>query len=79
MQADQFLAALHKRPFVPFVIHTARGERYVVRLPERAAISPTGRTVAVFLPKEDTAIFDMGSITEIVAAPSPDRRKKGEP
>jgi hypothetical protein len=75
MRSDQFLGALRRRPFRRFVILTGSGEKYEVPHPEQAAVSPTGRTVAVFLPKEETAIIDMDAITEIVASPSPSRRK----
>lgn len=77
MTSDQFLGALRRQPFRPFAILTGSGERYEVPHPEQVMVSGSGLTVAVFLPKEVTAIIDMGSITEIVAAPSPARRAGG--
>jgi len=74
MTPDQFLGALKRQPFRPFAVVTASGERYDVPHPEHAMISRSGLTVAVFLPKEVTAIIDTAAITEIVAAPS---RRKG--
>jgi hypothetical protein len=70
MTAEQFLGVLQKRPFRPFVIHTGSGEAYAVDHPENTMISPSGRTVAVFLPGEATAIIDIISIMECVVAPS---------
>ena len=74
MKSDQLLGAMRKVPFRPFAILTGSGERYPVDHPESCSISPSGRTVSVWLDNEDQAIIDMESITEFVAKPS--RRKK---
>jgi hypothetical protein len=75
MRSDQFLGIWRRRPFRPFVIHTGSGETYRVPHPEQVTVSETGRTVGVFLPKEEIAIIDMEAITEVVASPSAGRRK----
>jgi hypothetical protein len=75
MQSDQFLGVWRRRPFRAFVIHTGSDETYKVPHPEQVTVSETGRTVGVFLPREEMAIIDMDAITEIVASPSPGRRK----
>jgi hypothetical protein len=70
MTAEQFLGNIQKRPFRPFIIHTGSGERYPVNHPKNAMISPSGKTMAVFLPAEATAIIDAGAITECLVLPS---------
>ncbi len=76
MKLDQLLSAMRKVPFRPFVILTGSGEKYPVNHPEACSVSPSGRTVSVWLDNEDQAIIDMESITEYVAKPS--RRRKGK-
>ncbi len=74
MNAEQYLGVIQKRPFRPFVVHTASGEKYAVDHPENTMISPSGRTVAVFLPNEATAIIDITEITEFVVRPSKQKK-----
>ena len=76
MRADQLQGALRKVPFRPFVIRTGSGEKYPVNHPESCAISPSGRTLSVWLDNEDQAIIDVESVTEFVARPS--GRRKGK-
>ena len=66
MNVDQFRSAHRLRPFKPFVIHTACGERYSVTHPETAWQSPAGHTVIVSIKGEEVAIIDFDQITEIV-------------
>jgi hypothetical protein len=65
MEADQFRSALRTKPFKPFTVKTASGEKYTVRHPEIVGISPSGRTVALMF-DEGIAVLDMASITEYV-------------
>jgi hypothetical protein len=76
MKSDQLQAAIRKLPFRPFTILTGNGERYPVNHPESCAISPSGRTLSVWLDNEDQAIIDVESITEFVARPSSQRKGK---
>lgn len=66
MGADQLRAALQKKPFRPFTIHTGSGEKYLVRHPEVCSISPGGRTVGVWVDAVDIAIINTDAITEFV-------------
>jgi hypothetical protein len=68
VNVDQFRSAHRLRPFKPFVIHTASGERYQVTHPETAWQSPAGHTVIVSIKGEEVAIIDIDQITEIVIA-----------
>jgi hypothetical protein len=75
MKADQLQAAMRRHPFRPFVIRTGSGESYPVDHPESCPISPSGRTLSVWLDNEDQAIIDTESVTEFVARPS---RREGK-
>jgi hypothetical protein len=74
MQRDQILAVMRKVPFCPFAILTGSGQSYPVDHPESCSLSPSGRTIGVWLDNEDQAIIDVESITEFVARPSASRR-----
>jgi hypothetical protein len=76
MKSDQLQAALKKVPFRPFTILTGSGERCPVNHPESCAVSPSGRTLSVWLDNEDQAIIDVQSITEFVVRPSGPRKGK---
>ena len=70
MTSEQFRTAMNRRPFVPFVIHLADGDRLPVRHPENIAMSPGGRTVIVFGEGEAFRIVDLLLVTRLdVEAP----------
>jgi hypothetical protein len=72
MTIEQFHAAMTRRPFVPFVIHLADGDRLPVRHPEHIAMSPGGRTVIVFGEGEAFSILDFLHVTRLdVESPLP--------
>ncbi len=66
MNVEQFRNAHRLRPFKPFVIHTASGERYPVTHPEVAWQSPGGHTIIVGIKGEEVAMIDIDQITEMV-------------
>ncbi len=74
MQVDQFRSLLRTRPFKPFQIITASGEKYAVNHLEMVGMSPSGRTLSVMF-EEGFAIIDMAVITACVILK--ERRKKG--
>jgi len=78
MTTEQFLGVFRRRPFRPFSVRTASGEQHPVEHPEQAMTSASGRTVAIFLPDEVTAIIDVAEITEYVAARSRSKAPKPE-
>ncbi len=72
MTVEQFRTTMIRRPFIPFVIHLADGDRLPVRHPEHIAMSPGGRTVIVFGEGEDFSIVDLLLVTRLdVEAPLP--------
>lgn len=48
MTVDELRKALFAKPFVPFVIRTVGGNVLPIDHPEFVALSPGGRTIAVF-------------------------------
>jgi hypothetical protein len=48
MTVDELRKALFAKPFVPFVIRTVGGSVLPIDHPEFVALSPGGRTIAVF-------------------------------
>jgi len=66
VNVEQFRNAYRLRPFKPFVIHTASGERYPVTHPEAVWQSPGGHTVIVGIKGEEVAMIDIAQITEFV-------------
>jgi len=73
MEIDQFRSALHTRPFRPFTVVTADGERHAVGHPEMVALTPSGRTVVLF---DDLGItvVDMNAITKFIVSRTKTRR-----
>ena len=72
MTIEQFRIAMTRRPFIPFMIHLADGDRLPVRHPEHIAMSPGGRTVFVFGEGEACSIVDLLLVTRLdVEAPLP--------
>jgi hypothetical protein len=50
---------LESAPFRPFELVTADGQRYKVRTPDHAAISPSGRIAAIFHDDDGTTNLDV--------------------
>ena len=72
MTVEQFRNAMIHRPFIPFVIHLADGDRLPVRHPENIAMSTGGRTVIVFGEGEAFSIVDLLLVTRLdVESPLP--------
>lgn len=60
MTGDGFRELWKAQPFQPFIMRLASGRSIQVAHPEFVAISPGGRTVAVFQPDSDgAAIIDL--------------------
>ena len=66
MEVDQFRGALKVKPFRPFVINTASGEKHTVAHSEAVWQSPSGKTVLVHIKGEEVALMDFALISEIV-------------
>ncbi len=78
MNVEQVRNAHLLRPFKPFTIHTASGERYRVSHPEILWQSPGGHTVIVGIKGEEVAMIDIDQITEFVFT-AKKSRKRAEP
>jgi hypothetical protein len=65
MQPDPIRAAHKLRPFKPFTIVTASGERHQVSHPEVMIQSPGGNTIVIMPKGDEFVMIDVASITEI--------------
>jgi hypothetical protein len=66
MTAVELRKALHARPFRPFTLYLADGRNLRVVHPEFVAISPSGRTAAVYPEGDDGADqIDLLLVTQI--------------
>jgi hypothetical protein len=59
MTSEQLKTFRRARPFQPFAIHLADGRQLLVRHPEAAALSPSGRSVQVINADRLTEVVDM--------------------
>jgi hypothetical protein len=77
---EQIRKVHEAEPFRPFNMHLADGRRIPVPRREFLAISPSGRTVAVFLPDESFEIVDLFLVTDLeFNRGSGPRKKRGPP
>jgi hypothetical protein len=65
MTGEQFRTTLNARPFVPFTIRTADGERCPVSDPNVAWAPPTGRLAFLALDDGSARIIDIRLVTAI--------------
>jgi hypothetical protein len=65
MASNELRKAYRARPFRPFRVHLADGREIPVTHPELLALSPDGRTAAVFVPGEGFEILDVPLVTGI--------------
>jgi hypothetical protein len=65
MTADAIRKELHKIPFIPFNLEVVGGEKYVVHHPDFVAISPTGRTLAIYTEGDASEVLDIALIAQI--------------
>jgi hypothetical protein len=70
MTVEQFTNVLHAKPFQPFTIHMADGQKFHVRHRDFVSRSPTGRTVIVFGENDRFSILDLLLMTELEMLPS---------
>jgi hypothetical protein len=64
MTIEQIREAMHRQPYVPFVVRTVEGQAYEVGHPDFIATSTNGRVVTVF---DDVGqhILDVRLVVEI--------------
>jgi hypothetical protein len=80
MTVEQVRKYYDAQPFRPFVMHLADGREIPVPHREFLALSPTGRTVAVYTPDEAFDVVDLMLVTTLeFKAKNGPRRKQGPP
>ncbi len=65
MTVDRLREFRKATPYRPFVLHLADGRSLRVDHPELIAMSPNGRTAAVFGPKDSLEVVDLLLVTSI--------------
>ncbi|MBS0660233.1 MAG: hypothetical protein JSR82_18585 [Verrucomicrobia bacterium] len=65
MLPDVLRQQLQTRPFVPFAVRTGDGERYRIPHPDFAFLSPSGRTLIVYVTDEVMIQIDVFLITAL--------------
>jgi len=76
MTADPIRDAQHAKPFLPFTIHTADGDRIHVTHPECILLARKGRTVVVNTPDDRLRIIDTLLITQLSFEEETPRKKR---
>lgn len=76
MTSDQIRVALRAEPFTPFELRTTGGRRYLIDHPELAVLSPSGRTVYLFVTPDAAAIIDVLMIESIKFVNNGRRRRR---
>lgn len=70
MSTERLIEVQRRKPFRPFFINTADGNRYLVSHPEALAYNPKGRT-AVLITNDDRSVFlDLLLIASLEDAPA---------
>jgi len=70
MTADSIRVQLTERPFRPFDVYTASGQRYHIPHPDFAWISPSGRDLVVAAENDAVAVLSLLHVTEMQTADS---------
>jgi hypothetical protein len=65
MTTEQFKVLITAQPFRPFIIHLADGRQLAVKHREFLAMSPSGRTVIVYLPDDTYEVVDLLLVTSL--------------
>lgn len=76
MTIEQFRNVCNAKPFQPFTIHTADGDRIPVLHREFVWSTPGGRTIVVGHPDDSMNIIDLLLVTRLETTPPP--RDNGE-
>ena len=67
MTIEKFDEFMKRRPFAPFTVHTADGEKFDVKSPEFASRTQQGRTIFVSTGGERTECIDLLLVTRLSA------------
>lgn len=65
MTIDQVRTFFNAQPFAPFTLYLADGRQFPVHSREFMALSPAGRTVAVYQPNGLVDIIDLLLVTSL--------------
>ncbi len=71
MKIDHIQSAMNRRPFKPFVVHTASGVAYPVGHPEVVARTTAGGILMIGTGGDSVAMVDVESVTEITYGTKP--------
>ena len=77
MTSDKVKEALRAEPFRPFRLHLGGGRALDVEHPELVALSPSGRTAAVYGHDDALEIIDVFMVQSIEFLPQNGRGRKG--
>ena len=69
MTIEQFQSAFKRKPFRPFVIHLADGEKVEVKSKDFFRDVPGGRTVTIWQPDESESVIDLLLVTRLEFKP----------
>lgn len=76
MTSEKLREALKTEPFRPFRLHLGGGRALDVLHPEFVAVSPSGRTAAVYGPKDALEIVDVLMVQSIEFLPARNGQSK---
>ncbi len=65
MTSEKIREACKAQPFRPFRLHLGSGRVLNVRHPEFVAVSPSGRTAAIYGPRDELEIIDILMVQSI--------------
>jgi hypothetical protein len=76
MTIERFQELVNAKPFRPFTIHLADGDRIPVVSREFISPSPSGRTIVVWQPDDRMNILDLLLVTNLEVEPANGSRRK---
>jgi hypothetical protein len=77
MTIEQLRTAYKAKPFRPFVLHLADGERIPVHSTESMIPPPVGRTIVGYQPDGTMNIVDLLLVSHLEFKPAKNGRRKG--
>ena len=70
MTTEQLRQAHRAKPFRPFSIRLANGQRYSIPNPDSIALAPTGRTAAIWHDDGSASLVDLPHMIELEFVPA---------
>lgn len=69
MTSEKLTEAIRSQPFRPFRVHLGGGRSLDVRHPDYVMLSPSGRTAAVYGPRDELELIDVFMVQSIEFLP----------